>query len=83
MVVKVFIFLCFFAAFFNAQGCDMLGPSVFSSKKHAGAGDVENFNITSPAATVALGLMYLQTNNKDVADVFLLGKWDYKYTTCL
>jgi len=35
-------------------------------------GDLINLNVTSPAATVALGLMYLQTNDQRGADLFHL-----------
>lgn len=33
-------------------------------------GDLLNLNVTSPAATLALGLMYLQTNDTTAAEVF-------------
>jgi len=33
-------------------------------------GDLLNLNVTSPAATIALGLMYLQTNNATAAEIF-------------
>ena len=36
--------------------------------------DVENFNSIVPAAIIALGLMYLKTNDVDAADAFILGK---------
>lgn len=33
-------------------------------------GDLINLNATSPAAAISLGLMYLKSNNKRVADMF-------------
>jgi hypothetical protein len=38
------------------------------------SGDIENFNSIVPAATIALGLMYLKTNDVDAAAAFQLGK---------
>jgi hypothetical protein len=35
-------------------------------------GDLVNLGVTSPAAALALGLMYLQTNDAEVAAAFLL-----------
>lgn len=45
------------------------GPSVFQPKQHEPSFDV---NITSPAATMALGLMYLRTERQDVADMLTI-----------
>jgi hypothetical protein len=38
------------------------------------ATDIENSNSIVPAATMALGLMYLKTNDVDAAAAFILGK---------
>lgn len=37
---------------------------------------VENSNSIVPAATIALGLMYLRTNDVDAAAAFQLGKYN-------
>ena len=37
-----------------------------------GEGDLVNLDVTSPAATVALGLMYLQTGDVAAASAFVL-----------
>jgi len=35
-------------------------------------GDLVNLNVTSPAATIALGLMHLQANEMRIADMFFI-----------
>lgn len=35
-------------------------------------GELVNMDVTSPAATVALGLMYLKTNDLQIAKLFVL-----------
>jgi anaphase-promoting complex subunit 1 len=35
-------------------------------------GELVNLDVTSPAATIALGLMYLKTNDQGIAKLFSL-----------
>jgi len=43
---------------------------------------IENSNSIVPAATIALGLMYLRTNDVDAAAAFQLGKYNKTFPMC-